>query len=231
MANHETLPNPEKLRYITKNFRTLQGLRFLPMGILVFLLELTDILQPTHPLLGGLISALSFIAVIAYFRYGGTDYIENYYERRFGWIEPQRLSSKDALTISAVLLALIPLYLFRHQADLIIWQIDQQLHLWIGDPNCAVNLFPLFFWVLCLLGKSRSPSKADWNRTSFFAFGTTVCIFIAFYPRSHPEIMNQELWRILNATLFGLSLMIFGLYDHLTLLHLLPKRTEDDSNE
>jgi|SRR6185312_11879505 hypothetical protein len=210
--------NLEKLRYTTENFHRLRsGLEWIVLGSLFLFERLESI--------GGLIPWwLEWILCLAWGIFAW--YITKYRERRFGWIEPRNPSNKQVVIFFGVFLAL---YLFRHQAAWMASEIDIRLHLWASDPTRQINLLPIFIWSACFCRASFWPwEKADWNRGCFCAVGITVCGFISFYSHVHPEILKKELWKLLNASLFGVSLIALGLYNYLTLLRLLPKRRGDD---
>jgi hypothetical protein len=45
---------------------------------------------------------------------------------------------------------------------------------------------------------------------------------LVFLPLREPKVTQQTLWRILNAGWLGVSMVLLGVYNHLTLVHFLP---------
>jgi len=102
----------------------------------------------------------------------------------------------------------------------------------ISDPDHRAHLLPVLYWfaVLCAAGTNRSHfARLRWVSFSacFDLLWTGVLVFL---PIRHPEILQEPLWRVLNAGWFGI-MMLLGLYDHLTLVRLLPGRDQIHDDE
>ena len=67
----------------------------------------------------------------------------------------------------------------------------------------------------------------------FLASGALAWAFAAFYPMWHPDATHPALCKFLNEGWMGLSFIAWGLYDHLTLVRLMPRRIDNykDDND
>jgi hypothetical protein len=117
--------------------------------------------------------------------------------------------------------------------DSVVAELSNVAHQLISDPDHRANLRPAL-WLVVLLypGISRKTSGLQRLRTVFYC----ACLLfwlgvLTLLPLRHPEVTQQTLWRILNACWFGISFMLWGLYDHFMLVHLLPAGGQTKDNE
>jgi hypothetical protein len=230
MKAHATVgnaePNYARWRFVTENFQSLQGLTWVAFGTAFFLSSIEDAVSQPLPLWLLLLAlALVFAAV---------GYVPKYYQDRFGSVEPRSPTNKQAVIF---LLVLLVLGLFGRPLgrylDSVIPQASNQIHLMISDPDHRATLLPLIFWtvVLCarVFRRSRFASRLD------VPFDLTCLLFwffaLVFYPLRHPNVTNLTFWKVLNAGWFGISIIVTGLFDRLTLVALLPSRIRERDNE
>lgn len=207
------------LRYVTENFQSLQGLTWVALGSAFFLSSVEEAVG--HPLpLWLLLLALALI-------FAAVRHVPKYYQSRFGSVEPQSPSNKHAI-IS--LLVLLTLGLFGRPLgrylDSVTPQAGNQIHLMISDPAHRTNLLPVIFWtvLLCARVLRRSPYASGLDVPFDMACLLFWVFALVFYPLRHPDVTKLAFWKVLNAGWFGISMIVTGLYDHLTLVELLPWR-------
>jgi hypothetical protein len=51
---------------------------------------------------------------------------------------------------------------------------------------------------------------------------------VFLFPLQHPAITQLLFWRILSAGWLGISFMAIGLYQHMALVRLLPKKNQEE---
>lgn len=217
--------DPEQLRYVTRHLQTSQqGLTGAVIGVGVFLAETAD-LYTLNRATSLVIDVFEAVALVAVFRL-----VPRYYERRFGCVEPSAPSNKAIAVFFAVMLAL--LVFGRDLAgflDPILARASYRLYLLISDPTHQVKPYALLFWIVLVCvsisGRSR---RMDRYSTHFQLFGLIASAFVALCPLVRPQVMQSMLWRVLNAGSLGISFIALGLYDHFTLLQLLPKPATED---
>jgi hypothetical protein len=219
----------ERLRYVTENFQALQGLTLVCMGGWLFFSEAEDIPGVVPPWWLKLLTLLALGLYLAALRY-----IPRYYERRFGSVEwrVRRVSPIDikslVLQLVFVVLLLVVLLFGLAGGRYLNWA-----HRMLSDPDHRANLPPVLYWFafLCAWASNRS----HFGRLHMVLFSAYFLILwtgvSVFLPLRHPEVTQQTLWRILNAGWLGISLMLMGLYNHLTLVRLLPRRGRTNDNE
>ena len=219
-------PNYARLRFVTENFQSLQGLTWVACGSAFFLSSIEDSVSQRLPFWLLLLALALIFAAVRYF--------PKYYQDRFGSVEPRSPSNRHALIF---LLLLLALGLFGRPLgrylDSVIPQASNQIHLMISDPDHRTNLLPVMFWTVLLcarvLRRSRLASRLD-------VLFDLACLLLwafalVFYPLRHPDVTNLTFWKVLNAGWFGLSMIVTGLYDHLTLVESLPGRVGERDNE
>jgi len=220
--------DPERLRYVTRSFIALQGqgLNLVLFGAAFFLFSVHDFFQ------GSEISAWLIIpagvAIAAAFRY-----IPKYYQRRFGTVESPSLSNKQFVVFLSVILALA---FFGPSigrfADSFTATASDRLHAAFSDPGHRVNFLPVLFWLwlLCtdLTFLLRHRRRTDPSRPYFTFVGTLFWTLVVVYPAYQSEPMHALFWKVLNVGWLGLSFIAIGLYDHIGLVHLLPKRAQEE---
>jgi len=214
-----------RLRYVTENFQLLQGLTWVAFGGAFFLFSAEKVPGVPLPWLLGLSGVGLLFASYWYF--------PKYYERRFGSVESKTPSNAQFLTLMLVLLFMI--FFGRavgRYANSAASEISNETHRMIRDPDHRANLLPVLFWfVLLFLGASSKSPALSRLRVAF----DCGCLFcwtgvLTILPIRYPEVTQQTLWRIVNAGWLGITIMLVGLYDHVMLVRLLPKRhrTKDD---
>jgi len=230
MKAHATVgsaePNYARLRYLTENFQALQGLTWVAFGSAFFLSSIDDAVGQPLPFWLLLMAVALMVAAVKY--------VPKYYQSRFGSVEPRSPSNKHAV---ALLLVLLALGLFGRPLgrylDSVIPQVSNQIHLMISDPDHRTNLLPVIFWTALscakLLRRSRFASRLD------VPFDLACLLFwafaLVFYPLRYPDVTKLTFWKVLNAGWFGISMIVTGLYDHLTLVELLPRRVRERDND
>ena len=230
MKAHATVgsaePNYARLRYVTENFQALQGLTWVALGSAFFLSSIKDAVGQPLPFWLQLLAVALMVAAVRY--------IPKYYQSRFGSVEPRSPSNKHAVIFLLVLLALglfgRPL---GRYLDSVIPQANNQIHGTISDPDHRANLLPVIFWTVLLCARGFRPSRFASRLDVPF---NLVCLLfwafaLVFYPLRYPDFTNLTLWKILNAGWFGISMIVTGLYDHLTLVELLPRRVRERDND
>ena len=236
-----TLPSPnptildqERLKYVTRLLSSPPGLNTALLGTLTFLVNAWETL-PLHSLSGwwSALAGLAWVASMwALLRVLMTDGIAEYYQQRFGSVQsaPKRASKWSALFGLALLLA-FPVVLFIGWAgylDPVIFH----LHRMISDPARQINLWPSVYWAALLCGSLRWHMSGIERQSMFFMLvGMIGFASIVSYATFHPEAKQHDLWKLLNSGGFGLSFIALGLYDHITLVLLLPKRVAEGDDE
>jgi len=210
---------PKRLRFLTENFAALQGLNYVPLGA-ASLLSQTD--RIFHYSEWWWWPAVITVCVI------WNRYIPRYYRQRFGYVEPRSPSNKQ---IAYFLLALIFLFIFRRDLDRYVLDLSQVIRSTISDPRGQVSLLPLVAWIGTLFASFLKPSLRTLERFCFYSIGIIASAGIAFYPLGHPRATEELLWETLNAGSFGFGLIAMGLYDHFTLVRMMPKKFEENDGE
>lgn len=101
----------------------------------------------------------------------------------------------------------------------------------MGDQSGQIRWLASLMWSAGLSGYIQKESPADPRGPLFYVVGLATSTAVCFYPKWHPEVMQSLIWKTLNAGSFGLTLIAWGLRDHLLLVHLLPKKGSDDEDE
>lgn len=158
---------------------------------------------------------------------GAMWYTPRHYIQRFGCVEPRSPSNKQ---VGIFVLVLLILFACGRTLDRYANDLTQVIHSMIADSDGQVKLVPVLLWITSLSTSLLKRSLRTIERLNFLCLGTIVFTAIAFYPSWHPEAMKAPLWRTLNAGSFGFSLIALGLYDHISLVRMLP-RTEGVSND
>jgi len=223
----EARANKERLRYVTENFESLQGLKSVGTWSFLFLLEIEHVPGVVLP---WWVWLLSFGLFFAAFRY-----VPKYYERRFGSVE-SRVAPIHPFVAILVLIFVVMLFLWpvlARYANPVVAEVGNMAHevsnvahRVISDPDHRANLLPVLYWLALLCGGISTRQRfVRLRMVLFFAcFLLLWTSVLAFLPLRHPEVTQQTLWRILNAGWFGISMILIGLYEHLTLVHFLPTR-------
>jgi hypothetical protein len=215
--------DPQRLKFVTENLASLQGLNTVAMGAGFFLFSVRDIWKIPWwaELLSETLQLLLFVVV-------ARGVVTKYYERRFGRVEPK---AKSLTTRREAIGCLIFILLF---AAALIW--GRQLEAWvdtilIGDPSGQTRLVALLLWFMWLSKSLRKDSRIDPRGPFFYFVGLVVSVAVAFYPKWHPGVTQFLLWRTLNVGSLWLTLTALGLRDHFVLVRALPKNGSDDEDD
>lgn len=216
----ETSVDPVRLRFLTENFASLQGLNQVVLGVVFLLQPMEEALHvycKSWPIPWWLTSDILVAVCIAAFRW-----VPNYYQRRFGCVEQRSPSNRQVVIF---LLALIVLFVFKHRIDLMISAIAQRFRFHRGSGL-------LLFWIAILCTDFlRRPRQVDKHRVYFLACVILACFVVVLYPLWNPHGPHVQLWQFVNSCAFGISLVVLGVFDHLTLVRLLPQPIPDSDNE
>jgi|HubBroStandDraft_4_1064222.scaffolds.fasta_scaffold10708_1 hypothetical protein len=208
-----------RLKFVTENLAALQGLDTVALGAMLLFLELRDVLKDPWWLY-----ALNLAAVVVIVR----QMPSKYYERHFGRVEPKTkspISRREAVGGFVRILLMIVALIWGRRIE--VWA-DAVL---MGDQGGQIRWLASLMWSVGLLRKTKKDSSADPRGPLFYVFGLATSIAVCFYPKWYPEVMRSLIWKTLNAGSLGLTLIAWGLRDHLLLVHLLPKKGSDDEDE
>ena len=241
-ANVGPALNAEKLRYVTEHFHQLQGLTLVVSGAFILLPTMNDLVWDRLPVRGWVLTLIRAALIAAYvvaFRYflNIWEYIPEYYRRRYGLVEPRKAGkwskTESVGCLFGILLFLLSflMYVFfgrqiGRYADSILADVQSMI------PH-PVTFLPVTMWFLYMCASfPRNPHQEDFYKMYFLASGMLAWAFATLYPMWHPDAMHPTLWKFLNDSWMGLSLIAWGLYDHLTLVRLMPRRirNEEDDN-
>jgi hypothetical protein len=216
--------DPQRLKYITEHFHSLQGLTWVVLGVSSLAVSVDDVYGYRLPALVGQI--LLFVPFLATARY-----VNRYYRRRFGWIEPRGPTNRQALVFLAAWLVLL---FFGRDVGYYGGLIGDVMQSMIPDPSHHVTLAPVLIWFVFLCANLRHhPGQEDLYRIYFFGSGLLIWILVAVYPLWNLDLHPTMVWKGLNAGWLGISMIAIGLYGHMTLVRLMPQRVvgDDDSLE
>ena len=184
-----------RIRYVTENFDLLQGLRGLPIGVLLLLfadgmIGWSGLFKPGHT------TFLDLFIVAACFGLAG--WIGVYYKNRFGRVE--RTGSRTAKNVVTFGAALAAIY----------------FDVTASPPVSLLNLtFTVFFiWMY-----------VEWKeRVHYLVIGVILAV-LSLLPLLPSVGLDDKLWGsgggVFLATI-GLGLIIGGLFDHRLLVQTLP---------
>ena len=227
-ANYEVPVDHDRLRYVTSLLGSQQGLNTALLGTLLFFLNTREILG--WP--GGWWGVLVWVAGIVGLRIYSAAYqrwVPDYYQRRFGSVQaaPKPWSRRGAISF-LVILAL----LFIGWPTAYYLGLFGRLHRMISDPARQIDLLPSILWMLLLCRSLRwRMSGIERQRLYFQLVGMVGFASIVTYAIWNPDAKQLVWWKVLNAGGLGLSLITVGLYDHISLVLLLPKRVEEGGDE
>jgi hypothetical protein len=239
-----TIPSPsptildhERLRYVTKLLGSHQGLYMAFLGTVLFFLNTGKILQHWVSRWSISLAALASVALAigaATILIAADRWIPEYYQRRFGSVQAARApgSKWNALFSLALLLAFLVLLFLGQPIAHYFDPVASHLHMMISDPDRQINLWPSVYWAVLLCGSLRwHMSGIERQRLYFMLVGMISLASIVSYAIFHPEAKELDLWKLLNACGFGLSLIALGLYDYIVLVRALPKRVWEGEDE
>jgi hypothetical protein len=227
----EMLVDHERLRYVTRIYGGQQGLYTALLGVTLLFVELEDAWKAEG--LWGFLDFLVAMAGLWFYLAAYQRWIPKYYEKRFGHVEPREPSAKQSAIFVGVIVALLFFgRSFAHRIDPVISSFGDRLHVMISDPAHQINLCPSFFWTgLFVINLGRKLQNIERQNLSFLLCGTLGFSSVVLIAMWHPDARQAGLWRALNAGGIGLSFIVLGLYDHITLVRMLPKRVEEGDDE
>ena len=219
----------ERLKYVTRALGSPQGLYSVLIGAFLLSHELGDIWKTP----GGWLAALSMLAGIWILLAAYTRWIPRYYQRRFGHVELQQPNAKQlAIFLSVIVVLAFFGRFFANRIDTVIFSFGDRLHVMISDPAHRINLWPSFLWMACIVSSLRwNLQTIERQRFGFFLCGMIGVASIALLAMWYPDAEQSRLWQVLNAGGIGLSFIAMGLYEHITLVLLLPKGAEEHDDE
>jgi hypothetical protein len=98
-----------------------------------------------------------------------------------------------------------------------------------------LDLMPLFVWSVAFcfsLWLLRSMDRQKLHHVLLTFLVVIAIAFITFYPLWLLLDARQFLfWKTLNAGSLGLGFIVLGLYDHIMLLRMMPKRIAEDDHD
>ncbi|HTW31494.1 MAG TPA: hypothetical protein VMD76_07445 [Candidatus Sulfotelmatobacter sp.] len=221
-----------RLRYVTRLLGGQPGLNLALFGTFLFLINVQGVLNgPSGWWI--LLEALASIVVLKIYLAAYKRWIPNYYRQRFGHVEASSISAKQFGILLSVLVALLFVgWPAAHYLDPTVSRFDIRIHQAISDPERQINLMPSFYWaVLFVISLRRNASSLEIRRSFFLLGGLLGFASIALLPTWHPELGGVRLWQILNTGGLGLSFIVLGLYDHITLIRLLPRSIAEGDDE
>jgi len=227
----------ERLRYVTKLLGSHQGLYMALLGTMIFFMNTGEILQHWVSRWSILLAALAPVALAiggAKILIAADRWIPQFYRRRFGSVQAARApgSKWNALFSLGLLLAFLVLLFLGQPIAHCFDPVASHLHMMISDPDRQINLWPSVYWAVLLCGSLRwHMSGIERQRAYFMLVGIISFASIVSYAIFHPEAKELDLWKLLNAGGFGLSLIALGLYDYFILVRALPKRIAEGEDE
>lgn len=108
-SDREEVRDLERVRYVAENYEQLQGLRNVPIGLMVLLAGVFTLFPSGLAYFGPVISEafiyLLFVVLIATVLL--YSFIGNYYERRFGLVRTFSLNKKQAVAVATLSIVLL----------------------------------------------------------------------------------------------------------------------------
>jgi len=229
--------NPERMRDITRGFQSLQfgGLTWAALGLAFFVFDIIDFFP--HRLERGVLMVAAVVSALASIRY-----FPKYYERRFGRVEPPtsrpRMSRRGAITFLVLAALTVPFLLsvfvigpiIAHRADAVIGSTSEELHVLIQDPEHLVRFGPILYWALFACSSRWRRDSEDGREVVFYTLGAFFWLVFFLYPLSHPAAAQLLLWKVVSAGWFGITFMAMGLYQHMRVVLLLPRRPRNQTD-
>ena len=231
-ANYEVPVDHGRLRYVTSLLGSQQGLNTALVGTLLFFVNTWEILD--WPGWWGLLAWVAGVAGLRIYCVAFERWVPDYYERRFGTVQPaQKPWSKwGALGFLALVVLLVIGWPVAHYFGPVASSLLGRLHMMISDPARQISLSPSLLWMLLLCRSLRCPmSGIERQRLYFQLVGMVGFASIVSFAIWHPDAKQLVWWKVLNAGGLGLSFIAVGLYDHISLVLLLPKRVEEGDDE
>jgi len=207
-ANPGVAVDTRRIKYVTEHFRQLQGLGLAVFGAFWAIYELV-LRAPGSPW-----GFLWFVVMGIGMAFSGRDYLEQYYQRRFGWIEPPKNSEPESsgyVSVFAFVLALIVLE-------------------WLGNKIGSDELWFRTIILFCFIYSLGWTRERFINpRNAYLLPAILVVVFVYGYPTlDPPDSAHIAVWKALTDLVMPAFLIVIGLCDHILLLRLMPKRISED---
>jgi hypothetical protein len=209
-------PDPSRAREIARAISA-RGLLSATLGIAMFFVQVDDV----WPGKRGWNPLLAFFPLALYL--GCYRFVNRYYERRFGWVEPASISNRTFVILMGTL---IFLFFFGRHVEAALSGVGDYLDAMLSGFERPISWYPTVFWTYLLLLGAGSSTDRDWPRMTFLVAGTTLVTLMGMLPLWLPGCVQSVAWKLFQAGWLGLSLMALGFYDHIRLLLLLPKKEE-----
>lgn len=207
--------DPGRLKYLTENFNTLQGLRSVAFGIGYAVFMMSNAYWGS----GGWASFGTLFFLAAY-KISET-YIPRYYDRRFGNVKPSprrvRWNRKQLL-----------FGFVRIVAVFLVWILADFLLPNSVPGSRLTNSMVLAYGVALLLLGFPSTKLRDVCQGSLGAAVTAFALAPVLYPLSESQL---SAWKVVNAGSLGFCMVVFGLWDHITLILLFRNTAPDEADD
>ena len=220
-----------RIMWAVVSLQSMGGLTYAAMGLSLFASSVEDIIP--IPYLGRFLGILALVVWLLAFKY-----VPGYYERRFGHVDPPKspMTPRQAL-IFLSLVVLFVLYIviwpffglaIGRQLDIFFGSLGDQVHLLIHDSEHLVRFGPILCCALFAAFSFGGWRDRNRDRALLLIMTIAALFWIVFlvYPLHHPAISQVLLWRILSAGWLGISTMTMGLFQHIRVVLLLPKRPQ-----
>jgi hypothetical protein len=101
----------------------------------------------------------------------------------------------------------------------------------LSDPDHEINLAPCLLWTFLSFTGLQPRRAVPREEQRFYLCGLLLFAIVMLVAAWQPAIRKAGTWRVLNSGGIGLSFIAVGLYQHITLSSLLPKRTAEGDDE
>ena len=203
----EEVRDLERVRYVTENYEQLQGLRNIPLGLILLALGAFMLssarLPPFSPVASDVFFygsfALLIVAISLYFVIG------NYYERRFGWVHTFSMNRKQVVAaITGITVLLV-----------------------IGSVNLVFQPPIHMIWLVWGISLTAVYWRERRFRIHYVAIGVLVSV-LSFTPLL--SISRTELSYDAGGLMlfFGILLVVGGFFDHLLLVRTMKTLPEEE---
>jgi hypothetical protein len=207
--------DPGRLKYLTENFNTLQGLRSVAFGIGYAVFMMSNAYWGS----GGW-SIFGSLCFLAAYKTSET-YIPRYYDRRFGNVKqsPRRVRwNRKQLLFGFV----------RTVAVFLVWILAYFLLPSSVPGSRLTNSMVSAFGVELLLFGFPSTKLRGVCRGTLGVAVTAFALAPILYPLSESQL---SAWKVVNAGSLGFCLVVFGLWDHITLILLFRNTAPDETDD
>jgi hypothetical protein len=212
--------DPERLRFITQSFTWPRGLYFVAYGAWFGAWQFGAVYWKESE--GSWREALWFLTSSAVPFFVSIIWIPRYYMRRFGLFRPKPgpiPSPWSKKRMLALVLIILGVYFLTTIVE----------HLTQTRVDLVRLLSPFVLLGYVLLDPWRK--LRSMMEMTVFALWAIILALFALLPLWAPDTVPTQLWKAFLAALTGIGCVTIGLYDHITLTRLLPKRVEQGDHE